>query len=33
MQETVEDVEGILVGDVEDAVVIVEVDLDLEIRL
>ena len=33
MQETVEDVEGILVGDVEDVVVVVEVDLDLEIRL
>ena len=33
MQETVEDVEGILMGDVEDAVVVGEVDLDLEIRL
>ena len=33
MQETVEDVEGILVGDVEDTVVVGEVDLDLEIRL
>ena len=33
MQETVEDVEGILVGDVEDAVVVAEVDLELEIRL
>ena len=33
MQETVEDVEGILVGDTEDVVVVVEVDLDLEIRL
>ena len=33
MQETVEDVEGILMGDVEDVVVVVEVDLDLEIRL